>query len=521
MKQQAGLVLALATAAPAVAGDQPPEARLLPDPGNTAALAARASAEGAEAALAEGRAYLATNNAVQAISAFRLALAADASSVAALNGLGIAYDRLGRSDLARRHFEMALAIEPDAGDIAYNLGWSLHLAGDDRGAVPWLQRASGSDDGRAAAAARRVLALIAARLEAEASGALPLPATGADPLADQPIRVASARIDMASTGEAVLVLPGSVPHPAASRPVLALSVPVEQVITAAALPLAATPADAAGLDIMLPQVAGPEALAANAAADGATADGAAAAETAAAEAVAPAGNQLNSRLGTLAALTIPLAVAAPLPAVAGPALPPPVVEVARVAEIEGEAADRSAVEATEPPAPLRKRLLRRATAVVGAVVGAPASPAVAEQARPAPRVIALGTAASTLDIVAERVPVDAAADTPDPVLANTGDVPPLRLLDLAALPLLATATPTQPLPLLTPPRLAVDWLAGTDIDHLAPDAERPAYRRLMDALTAQADLADAVDPQAVRMAISRLEALVARIELMSREVLRA
>jgi tetratricopeptide (TPR) repeat protein len=517
MKQQAGLVLALATAAPAVAGDQPPEARLLPDPGNTAALAARASAEGAEAALAEGRAYLATNNAVQAISAFRLALAADASSVAALNGLGIAYDRLGRSDLARRHFEMALAIEPDAGDIAYNLGWSLHLASDDRGAVPWLQRASGSDDGRAAAAARRVLALIAARLEAEASGAVRLPATGADPLADQPIRVASARIDMASTGEAVLVLPGSVPHPAASRPVLALSVPVEQVITAAALPLAATPADAAGLDIMLPQVAGPEALAANAAADGATADGAAAAETAAAEAVAPAGNQLNSRLGTLAALTIPLAVAAPLPAVAGPALPPPVVEVARVAEIEGEAADRSAVEATEPPAPLRKRLLRRATAVVGAL----ASPAVAEQARPAPRVIALGTAASTLDIVAERVPVDAAADTPDPVLANTGDVPPLRLLDLAALPLLATATPTQPLPLLTPPRLAVDWLAGTDIDHLAPDAERPAYRRLMDALTAQADLADAVDPQAVRMAISRLEALVARIELMSREVLRA
>jgi hypothetical protein len=480
MKQQAGLVLALASAAPAVAREPVPEPRLLPDAGNTALLAAIANADGAEAALAEGRAYLAANNAVQAISAFRLALTADSGSVAALNGLGIAYDRLGRSDLARRHFEMALAIEPEAADIAYNLGWSLHLAGEHRAAVPWLQRASGGNDGRAAAAARRVLALIAARLEAEASGTAIAPVIAADDAA--PVRVASARIDMASTGEAVLVLPGAVPHPVAKAPVLALSVPVERVITAS-LPAGAV--DVAALDVALPEL-DVKAPASEAAAPVKLAE-------AAPETVSPPPEQparqpaavrevLNGRLGALAALAIPLA--APIPAVASPTLPPELVSPAVAAA--------PASEARAIPA----RAIAREPVL--------------------PKVIRLGDAPPDFADLRPALATD--ADVPewaDPV------VPPLRLLDLAALPLLATATPVQPLSLLAPPRLAVDWLAGTDIDHLAPEADRPAYKRLMDALSVQADLADAVDPQAVRMAIGRLEALVARIRAMSMEIMSA
>ncbi|WP_164155966.1 tetratricopeptide repeat protein, partial [Sandarakinorhabdus rubra] len=198
MQKHAGFILALASAAPAVANGAV-ETRPVAATADGISLAATSRAQGVTAALDEGRALLAAGNAAQAISAFRLALSADQGSVPALNGLAIAYDRLGRVDLARQHFEMALAVQPDAADIAYNLGLTLHLAGDHRAAVPWLQKAAGGTDGRAATAARRVLLVIAARLEAEAAGSPAL----AQPLA--PARVASARIDMASSGEAVLV----------------------------------------------------------------------------------------------------------------------------------------------------------------------------------------------------------------------------------------------------------------------------------------------------------------------------
>jgi hypothetical protein len=502
MKQTTGLVLALvgtaAGAAPALARDPAPEPRLPPDGTAGKALAGMlATAASAEAALAEGRAHLATGNAAQAISAFRQALGSEGSSVAALNGLGIAYDQLGRHDLARSQFEAALALEPEAADIAYNLGWSLHLAGDHRAAVPWLQRASSGDDGRAAQAARRALALIAARLEAEAIG----PAPTSAPAMDAPARVASARIDMASTGEAVLVLPSETANPVGGRdsraPVLALSVPVERVITAS---LPDVTVDIAAIDIDLPELstapdtqaplrladasdsvapapaadaarqpAEPVVAAARKPAEPVVAAARKPAESSVAAARKPAAVRevLANRLGALAALTIPLAVPAPAVA-AAPAPPPLVVPAARVLD------DVASVPAAQP------------------------------------RALALGNAPDFADL---------SADAPD--WADPAGPPPLRLLDLAALPVLATATPMQPMPLLPPPRLAVDWMAHTDIDAIAPEPEAPAYKRLMDALLTQADLADAVDPRAVRMAINRLEALVARIQAMGLEVMRA
>ncbi|MCU0890696.1 MAG: hypothetical protein MUE77_02890 [Sandarakinorhabdus sp.] len=484
MKQKTGFILALASAAPGVAGEVAPEARMLATDAVGIGLAATANAQGVAAALDEGRALLMAGNAAQAVSAFRLAMTADPSSVPALNGLAIAYDRLGRSDLARRHFEMALSIEPEAADIAYNLGLSLHLAGDHRAAVPWLQRASGGDDGRAATAARRVLALIAARLEAEASGQLPAsPAAG-----DAPVRVASARIDMASTGEAVLVLPSSVAHPAAPTPVLArsaaqpralaLSVPVARL---AADALATATADVAGLHVNLPALA---------------TDADAAPQPRAAVAPLAVRDVMAARLGALAALTIPLAV----PAVATPAFaPPPVVEALADAPAVPDARSALAVDSDAVADPGVRAL------------AATAAPARAAPVLPLPRVITLGDAPPDFaDLSAGAAPTQ---DAPAPA--------PLRLLDLAALPLLATATPLQPLPLLVPARIAVDWLAGTDIEAIGPGQEASLQSRLMDALLAQADLADTIDPQAVRMAINRLEALLSRIRDITGEMMNA
>lgn len=412
MKRTAGLVLALAGSTPALAdtisNDPRPRTDGLP-------AGAVAAGQDVDAALAEGRSLLAAGNAAQAISAFRLALGQDARSVAALNGIAIAYDRLGRIDLARQHFEQALALEPEAADIAYNLGWTLHRAGQSRAAIPWLQRASAGNDGRAAAAARRALLLVAAALEAGATS----PAVRDE----APVRVAAARIDMASSGEAVLVLPSATAHPAAApRPVVAA--PLARL--AGGVPAARIDARLNTAVGAVPQLAAPVTLA----------DEDATAETAAAV--------VETNLGDLAALTIPMArlaeAARPAPAAANLALP----QVISITDAPPEVAEAPAVDAM----------------VLAPHAAAPA---------------------------------------------------PLRLLDLAALPELATATPVARRPLLPAADIAVDWLAGFDASRFTVDPLERARNRLTTALSAHADLSAVDDRDAVRMAIARLEALVARI----------
>lgn len=61
-----------------------------------------------------------------AISLFRQAAEADPQSAAAQNGLGVAYAKLGRPDLARSHFEQAAALAPN------NLAYGRNLAQLDR-----------------------------------------------------------------------------------------------------------------------------------------------------------------------------------------------------------------------------------------------------------------------------------------------------------------------------------------------------------------------------------------------------
>jgi Flp pilus assembly protein TadD len=61
-----------------------------------------------------------------AISAFRRELATHPKSVAALNGLAIAYGRVGRDDLSLRWFEQALLLDPGSTSTLNNIGfWAL------------------------------------------------------------------------------------------------------------------------------------------------------------------------------------------------------------------------------------------------------------------------------------------------------------------------------------------------------------------------------------------------------------
>lgn len=71
--------------------------------------------------LAEGREHLRTNRNGLAIDAFNLALVRGEDPAAAYNGLGVAYARVGRNDLAYRFFKKANASDPDNPVYASNL----------------------------------------------------------------------------------------------------------------------------------------------------------------------------------------------------------------------------------------------------------------------------------------------------------------------------------------------------------------------------------------------------------------
>jgi tetratricopeptide (TPR) repeat protein len=71
--------------------------------------------------LGEGREHLRANRNGLAIDAFNLALVRGEDPAAAYNGLGVAYARVGRSDLAYRFFKKANASDPDNPVYAGNL----------------------------------------------------------------------------------------------------------------------------------------------------------------------------------------------------------------------------------------------------------------------------------------------------------------------------------------------------------------------------------------------------------------
>jgi tetratricopeptide (TPR) repeat protein len=79
--------------------------------------------------VAEARAHFALGNVALAAEGFRRALREEPGSVDALNGLAACYDRMGRFDLARTHYEQALALAPNDARLYANLATSLELQG--------------------------------------------------------------------------------------------------------------------------------------------------------------------------------------------------------------------------------------------------------------------------------------------------------------------------------------------------------------------------------------------------------
>lgn len=108
-----------------------PEVRPIAQPPAERAAAAASSTEAGRLALSEGRP-------AEAIEAFQRALSLGEPSANALNGLGVAYARIGRKDLAVRYFEQAMAAEPLDSRFAANLDRVLRAIATDSNALPQL-----------------------------------------------------------------------------------------------------------------------------------------------------------------------------------------------------------------------------------------------------------------------------------------------------------------------------------------------------------------------------------------------
>jgi Flp pilus assembly protein TadD len=184
----------------------------------------------AEAARAQGKALLKANNVTQALQAYRQALAQDPESIEALNGIAVCFDRLGRYEDARLHYEAALGIDPTSPMLLNNYGLSLFLQGDRAGAERFLRLAAAAGDPDVQAASLRVLA----RMEREA------------PARTAPVRTAEA--ETAPAGPTIVRTSGHeqrlvlVPAKSAKAPVqLAAALPPERAMLA--VPVGALSAD--------------------------------------------------------------------------------------------------------------------------------------------------------------------------------------------------------------------------------------------------------------------------------------
>jgi hypothetical protein len=79
--------------------------------------------------VAEANAQMALGNVALALEAYRKAIREDPASIDALAGVAACYDRMGRFDLSRRHYEAALALEPHNPTILAMLAASLDQQG--------------------------------------------------------------------------------------------------------------------------------------------------------------------------------------------------------------------------------------------------------------------------------------------------------------------------------------------------------------------------------------------------------
>lgn len=129
--------------------------------------AADAASDDASYHYARGKAQLVAGNASLALDGFRKALRLNPNSIDALNGLGAAYDRMGRFDLSRNYYERALGLDPQSRMTLNNFGYSLALQGKRLEAQAMLARAEQGARDPVADIAARNLATLAPHKRAE------------------------------------------------------------------------------------------------------------------------------------------------------------------------------------------------------------------------------------------------------------------------------------------------------------------------------------------------------------------
>ena len=128
-----------------------------------------------------GKHYLAAGDYGLAVSAFTLALQADRNSVSALNGLAIAYSRIGRDDVSENLFRQALQLDQHSALTLNNVSTFYLSKGDTAMARVYAAQASA-----AVASAQDAPQVLVAAIAANTQLSAPPPAAP-----EQPVVVAS------------------------------------------------------------------------------------------------------------------------------------------------------------------------------------------------------------------------------------------------------------------------------------------------------------------------------------------
>lgn len=129
----------------------------------------------AQDALARGDLLFSRGEYALALDAFRRAVRNDPTDAHGLNGVAISYAAMGRHDLAREFFELALSRAPEDARIARNFARSLSAQGL-KGEADALLAQAGAAQAGAAVVARPTLA----QLASAAPAARPAPVAGVE-----------------------------------------------------------------------------------------------------------------------------------------------------------------------------------------------------------------------------------------------------------------------------------------------------------------------------------------------------
>src|SRR5215510_16417117 len=89
----------------------------------------------------QGKRHLQFKSPGLAVAAFEEALKEHPDSVPALNGLAVAYDRLGRADVAQRYLDRALTLDPESPVTLNNLAYLNLVQGNTAVAQAYAERA--------------------------------------------------------------------------------------------------------------------------------------------------------------------------------------------------------------------------------------------------------------------------------------------------------------------------------------------------------------------------------------------